>query len=176
MRIDEAAAMLDNEDFHTAQQMVWADLGCGSGTFTLALANLLSPGSLVYAIDSNATALKNIPSSYNQVSIEKHKTDFIGNKLPFDKIDGILMANAFHYVQHKNAFIKEIAVHIKGNGRFLIVEYNTDQPVPVWVPFPVSFPSLQSLFQDAGFNTVRLLNERSSVYGHAPIYSAIVKR
>ena len=86
------------------------------------------------------------------------------------------MANAFHYVQHKDAFIKKIAVHIKQGGRFLIVEYNTDQPVPIWVPFPVSFTALQSLFRDTGFNIVRLLSERPSVYGHAAMYSAIITR
>jgi ubiquinone/menaquinone biosynthesis C-methylase UbiE len=176
MRLDEAAAMLNNDYFHTGEQMVWADLGCGNGTFTLALANLLSPGSLAYAIDSNAASLQQIPSSYKQVSIEKHKADFVGDKLPFDTVDGILMANAFHYVQHKDAFIKKIAVHIKQDGRFLIVEYNTNQPIPVWVPFPVSFTALQNLFWDAGFNTVRLLSERPSVYGHASMYSAIITR
>ena len=118
MQLDEAAAMLNHDYFHVAEQMVWADLGCGNGTFTLALANLLSPGSFVYAIDSNAASLQQIPSSYNQVSIEKHKADFISDKLPFDKVNGILMANAFHYVQHKDAFIKKIAVHIKQDGRF----------------------------------------------------------
>jgi ubiquinone/menaquinone biosynthesis C-methylase UbiE len=176
MRLDEAAAMLNNDYFHTAEQMVWADLGCGNGTFTLALANLLSPDSLVYAIDSNAASLQQIPSSYKQVSIEKHKADFVGDKLPFDTVDGILMANAFHYVQHKDTFIKKAATFLKDDGCFLIVEYNTNQPVPVWVPFPVSFTALQNLFQDAGFNTVRLLGERPSVYGHASMYSAIITK
>ena len=35
----------------------WADLGAGSGAFTLALADLLPPGSLIYAVDKDA-ALK----------------------------------------------------------------------------------------------------------------------
>lgn len=176
MQLNEAAAMLDNDHFHTTEQMVWADLGCGSGTFTLALAGLLSPGSFVYAIDSNAAALQQIPSGYNQVSIKKYQSDFISDRLPLGKVDGILMANALHYVQHKVDFIKKTTAFLKDNGRFLIVEYNTDQPVPVWVPFPVSFASLQNLFGDAGFNTIRLLNERPSVYGHAPLYSAVITK
>lgn len=70
MQLNEAAAMLDHDYFRTTEQMVWADLGCGSGTFTLALASLLSPGSFVYAIDRNAAALQQIPSGYNWVSIK----------------------------------------------------------------------------------------------------------
>ncbi len=176
MQLNEAAAMLDNDHFHTREQMVWADLGCGSGTFTLALASLLSPGSFVYAIDSNAAALQQIPSGYNRVSIKKYQSDFISDRLPLGKVDGILMANALHYVQHKDAFIKKAASALGDQGRFLIVEYNTDLPVPVWVPFPLSFASLQSLFRGAGFNAVRLLNERPSVYGHAPLYSAVITK
>lgn len=176
MQLNEAAAMLDHDYFRTREQMVWADLGCGSGTFTLALASLLSPGSFVYAIDRNAAALQQIPSGHNRVSIKKYQSDFISDRLPLEKVDGILMANGLHYIQHKDVFIKKTASALKDAGRFLIVEYNTDQPVPVWVPFPVSFASLQNLFGDAGFNTIRLLNERSSVYGHAPMYSAIIKK
>ena len=86
------------------------------------------------------------------------------------------MANAFHYVQYKNAFIKKAVTFLKDDGRFLIVEYNTDEPVPVWVPYPLSFTSLQNLFRDVGFNTVQLLSERPSVYGHASMYSAIIAR
>lgn len=174
MEIKEAAAMLKNDYFNPAKKMIWADLGCGNGTFTLALAAMLSPGSLVYAIDTNAASLQQIPSGYKQVSIEKHKADFITDKLPFSKVDGILMANALHYVQNKNAFIQKVATYLKEEGYVLIVEYNTDDAVPVWVPFPVSFTTLQSLFQDAGFNTVRLLSEHPSVYGHTHLYSAIV--
>ena len=176
MQLDEAAAMLNHDYFHVAEQMVWADLGCGNGTFTLALATLLTAGSFVYAIDSNAASLQQMPTSYKQVSIEKHNADFTSDALPFDKVDGVLIANALHYVKHKAAFLKKIVTFLKDDGRFLIVEYNTNQPVPGWVPFPVSFTALQSLFRDAGFNTVRLLSERPSVYGHAPMYSAIIAR
>ena len=175
MRLDEAAAMLGS-DFYSTDKMVWADFGCGNGTFTLALATMLSPGSFVYAIDSNATFLKQIPLSYNQVSIEKHKADFIHDKLPFEKVDGILMANSLHYVQHKDAFLKKSTTFLKKDGRFLVVEYNTDQPVPVWVPFPVSFIALQGLFKNLGYNAVRLLGERPSVYKHAHLYSALITR
>lgn len=176
MEIREAAAMLNNDRFNTMKEMVWSDLGCGNGTFTLALATLLSPGSQVYAIDHNAASLQQVPQNYNQVSIQKYQADFIHGNFPFHAIDGILMANALHYVQHKADFIKKTAAILKQDGCFLIVEYNTDQPVPVWVPFPASFTTLQSLFQDAGFSTVQQLSERPSVYGHAPLYSAIIKR
>lgn len=176
MEIRDAAAMLKNAHLDASKQTVWADLGCGSGTFTMALASFLLPGSLIYAIDSNAASLQQIPAPYRGVDIQKHKADFINEVLPFNAIDGILMANALHYVQHKNIFIQKIVTGLKQDGSFLIVEYDTDQPVPVWVPFPVSFGALQRLFRDAGFGTVMQLSKRPSVYRHAPLYAAMIKR
>ncbi len=38
----------------------WADLGAGSGTFTLALASLLGPGGIVYAVDRDTDALRKL--------------------------------------------------------------------------------------------------------------------
>jgi methylase of polypeptide subunit release factors len=62
MELIEAAKMLENDSFNSLQKERWADLGCGSGTFTIALAGLLKPQSIIYAIDTNASALKQIPA------------------------------------------------------------------------------------------------------------------
>ena len=40
---------------------------CGTGTFTLALADLLAPSSVVHAIDSDASALRKIPSAHKSI-------------------------------------------------------------------------------------------------------------
>ena len=44
----------------------WADLGCGSGTFTYALANCLKEGSTIYAVDKQMPSL--VPA--NKVDIQ----------------------------------------------------------------------------------------------------------
>lgn len=111
----EAVAMLANNYFLPYQSR-WADLGCGSGTFTLALADLLQPQSIIYAIDKDAPALQQIPSHYNEVNIEKITTDFSKQQPLFNDLDGILMANSLHYIKDKNSFIKGIANYLAGNG------------------------------------------------------------
>src|SRR5690242_13696621 len=37
---------------------IWADLGSGSGAFTLAIADLLGPTGIIYSIDKDKRALK----------------------------------------------------------------------------------------------------------------------
>jgi SAM-dependent methyltransferase len=52
----------------------WADLGCGSGTFTLALADLLAPGSFIEAIDLHPSIAAH--TTKNGVTIHPRTADF----------------------------------------------------------------------------------------------------
>lgn len=173
MRLSEAISLIQNGHFSGQESSRWADLGCGSGLFTFALANLLSAGSTVYAVDKNPVNfdVRLQPASIRILSMQ---LDFEKDALPFQHLDGILMANSLHYVLDKPALISKLSGVLKPNGRFLIVEYDTDTPVQHWVPYPVSFQSLVKLFEDAGYKTVRKLGERPSVFGRAEMYAALI--
>jgi ubiquinone/menaquinone biosynthesis C-methylase UbiE len=175
MEIANAAGLIKHPDFNTSGKINWADLGCGTGTFTLALASLLPKGSAIYAVDSNELALQAIPDSYKEAIIEKVTADFVSDKLAFNDLDGILMANSLHYVKNKPDFIKQIIPHLKKEGCILVVEYDTDIPNN-WVPYPLSYSSLQKLFSRLGFTIIRKLNERSSIFNRAMMYAAIIER
>ena len=175
MQISEASQMLKHDDFTFAVKTIWADLGCGNGIFTLALAGLLQPQSVIYAMDKNVSSLQQIPETYHSVFINKQRADFVKDKLSFTGLDGILMANSLHYVKDKIAFLKKATACLKEDGRFLIVEYDTDR-ANTWVPYPVSFSSLRSLFLQAGYSVVKKLLERPSIYRRAKMYSVVVRK
>lgn len=166
--------MLANDNFNSLQKEKWADLGCGNGTFTLALAGLLKPRSTIYAMDTDTLALKKIPAEYNAVAIEKIPGDFEGPGLSFKNLDGILMANSLHYIKDKDSFIQLAMGWLKPDGCFLLVEYDTDE-ANQWMPYPLSFSSLIELFNKAGFHSLRKLQERPSAFGRANLYSVIVR-
>ena len=111
----------------------WADLGCGTGTFTLALASLFKENGIIYAIDKNKSVLNNIPDRYEDVLFKKYQADFMTDQLPFDNVSGIMMANSLHYVKDKHRFIKKLKKHLLKAGCFLIVEYESTLSNP-WVP------------------------------------------
>jgi len=71
MELKQAIALLSNDWLREMNAANWADLGSGKGTFTLALADLSKPGSLIYAVDKDAKALGQIVPATNQVKIEK---------------------------------------------------------------------------------------------------------
>ena len=173
MGISEAIEFIQNGHYPLTERVAWADLGCGSGVFTFALANLLPSGSLVYAVDKEPIYFNGNPHPKGTVIYEVHM-DFEVHRLPLHNLDGIMMANSLHYVADKPALLERLSMYKKPESPFLIVEYDADKPVAQWVPYPLSFKSLQKLFNEAGYSTVEKLGERPSLYGRANMYAAWV--
>ena len=172
MQLREAVELIKNDFISIGNKQAWADLGCGSGTFTKALASILPEKSLIYAIDKSKIDLDRIPAEFENVTIEKIKADFMMNELPYN-LDGILMANSFHYVKEKDLFIQKMETRLKKEGCFIIVEYDTEIS-NTWVPFPVNFNSLKKLFGKR-YN-VEKLKEKPSIYRKENIYSTLIKK
>jgi ubiquinone/menaquinone biosynthesis C-methylase UbiE len=173
MEAADAIALIAPAGVEALGPSTWADLGCGDGTFTLALASLLAPGSTIHAMDREAALLRRLPSAYGRARIFTHAGDFTHQPWPFGNPDGILMANALHYVADQPAFLRACAAHASPPPRFLVVEYDTDRGNR-WVPYPVPRATLATLFGAAGYASVRILGSRPSVYRQAPLYAAAV--
>jgi 2-polyprenyl-3-methyl-5-hydroxy-6-metoxy-1,4-benzoquinol methylase len=173
MEMATAVKLIERGVLKTPTPQKWLDLGAGKGRFTNALAGLLGAGSVVYALDKDQRALDSINVSSTTASIIKLRKDFADENLDWEKWDGILMANALHFVSDQTAFLRNVKQNWLPNGRLIIVEYNTDTPNP-WVPYPVSFLSLKGLIQAAGFGAATLLDEEPSKFNGATIYSAAV--
>jgi SAM-dependent methyltransferase len=169
----DAIAMIEGAGLDLPAPSTWADLGCGDGTFTMALAALLAPGSVVHAVDRDAGAVVRVPPGLAAVRIEKHVGDFT-RAWPFAAtLDGILMANSLHYVRDQRAFLRTCCATMSSSGRFLIVEYDTFSSSP-WVPYPIGREALNDVSSAIG--TVTLLGTRKSTYGRARLYAAMVTR
>ncbi len=175
MELSEATTLIENDYLAPSGAAEWADLGCGSGLFTYALAQLLHAGSVVHAVDKDTVRLQSLPNP-QRIDIRPLQLDFVATPLPWHDLDGILMANSLHFVSDKKLLIRQLSHHLKPAGNFLIVEYDTDKLVPQWVPYPVSFRLLQALFSRAGYSVVEKLGERPSAYGRASMYAAWVGR
>ena len=104
MNLKDARGLLTFPAISTALPQTWADLGCGAGLFTNALADILGYGSKIYAVDKNISVFKANPKE--GVAVEKVKGDFVEDSLNISNLDGILMANSFHFVSRKSEFLE----------------------------------------------------------------------
>ena len=170
MSPSEARALIAHPSLGTGPQ-IWADLGSGDGTFTIALASHLSHGSVVHAMDIDARSLADIEQAPAGVDIVTHLGDFTELPWPFNDVDGVLMANSLHYVRNQQTFLRHCMSQLR-RPRLLLVEYDTTTANP-WVPYPVSYASAAALAAEAGLRNVTPLGRRPSVYRRAEIYAVL---
>jgi ubiquinone/menaquinone biosynthesis C-methylase UbiE len=153
----------------------WADLGAGTGLFTQALVTLLPADSVVYAVDRNQLALRQVPEAEGRVRVIKCPLDFEREDFGLTKMDGILMANSLHFVKDQRRLLRKLMEELKVGGRFLILEYDTDQSSP-WIPYPVNFEALEIMAGELGLSEVRKLNAHRSRFRAVDIYAAMVRK
>ncbi|PBQ33527.1 methyltransferase type 11 [Sphingobacteriaceae bacterium] len=170
---NKTADLLLEKAFIQKEKIVqWADLGCGKGFFTEALARQLSPGSKIYAVDkSDGLLLDSLP----EIQIAFQKANFEKEHLDLKNLDGILMANSFHFVEDKKKLLKKLSQYLMPDAEFILIEYDTDKANP-WVPYPISFLNLKKLFIELGFFSVEKMADTQSLYSSGRIYSALVKK
>ncbi len=168
MTIAEAKSLLTTCSFTMPE--TWADLGCGNGTFTYALAELLQHKSSIYAIDQQKQKLHQI---YAEIPITFQQADFANDLLRLPPLNGILMANSLHYVKDQHALIKKLeGCFINDNKRWIIIEYE-HQVANQWEPYPVPFDQLNTLYRQFGYSSITKIAERKSTFG-GMMYAALI--
>lgn len=172
MQISEAIALITEAELRSDNPAIWADLGCGSGVFTKALGHLLPAHSHIYAIDKQKQNLDQYLS--NKVTIEFIQADFVSERLNLPLLDGVLMANALHYVKDKKKFLERLQTHFKASPSFIIIEYDTMHSNP-WVPYPLDEIHLIELFSQLGYEHITKLGERPSRYGQGNMYASYIQ-
>jgi ubiquinone/menaquinone biosynthesis C-methylase UbiE len=135
---------------------VAADLGCGSGFFTLPLSRRVKK---VYGIDVQAEMLEFVA--------KKIKGEKIGNvelllseenEIPLENqsVDLLLSANTLHEFRDKEKMVREIQRVLKPNGKAAIVDFKkeaTDFGPPVAIR--LSREQARQLFEKNGFKALK---------------------
>jgi ubiquinone/menaquinone biosynthesis C-methylase UbiE len=156
----------------------WADLGAGTGNFTWALRALLGPAGTIYAVDRDAKAIQRqremLEHAEVGASVAPLQADFT-RPLDLPTLDGVLMANALHFVRDQPATLEIVTAYLRPGGRVLLVEYDLPAPVP-WVPYPVPFERFQSLAAGAGMSDVAKIGQRVSPSSGTAMYAAVATK
>ena len=152
----------------------WLELGAGEGAFTLALADVLGPSGRVLATDRDrgalATAAAAVATHFPATTLTTEVLDFTV-RTPGGPFDGVLAANALHFVRDRRATLEAIRRSLGPGGRLVVVEYDADRGNP-WVPHPFSFDAWRREATAAGYEEPRLIGRVPSRFLGA-IYSAV---
>lgn len=112
-----------------AEGSVVADLGAGSGWFTVRLARRVGPNGIVYAQDIQPQMIQAIDRRVKREGLRNVKT-ILGTKgdqgLPPAAIDAVLIVDVIHEVEDRVSLLRQVARAVKPNGRVGIVDFKKD--------------------------------------------------
>ncbi len=145
---------------------VWADLGCGSGAFTLALADLVGNRATIHAVDRDGTALRRLDSfaDAHAATLRTLEADFTA-PLDLPPLDGLLLANALHFVPRRGQpdLLQRLRSSLRAGGLLVVVEYDVARGNP-WVPHPIPAERWPALAREAGYDGARVVATVPSRY------------
>jgi SAM-dependent methyltransferase len=156
----------------------WLELGCGEGAFTLALADVLGPGTQITALDRDGRAAERaadvVRARFPGATIDPVAADFTRG-LPPGPFDGVLAANSLHFVRNRERETLLIAIRgrLAPGAPLVLVEYDADRGNP-WVPHPFSFATWRREAASAGFADPLLLHRVPSRF-LGGIYGAVTR-
>lgn len=104
-----------------------AEIGAASGWFTIRLARRVGPNGFVYAEDIQQQMIEVIDRRLRRENIRNVKPvlgDADDPKLPANKLDAILIADAYHEMEQPVALLRNAALSLKPDGRIGIVDFN----------------------------------------------------
>jgi len=159
------------EQFAFHSGMTIADLGAGSGAYSLLAARTVGDLGKVYAIDVQKELLQRIKND----AIKEHLSNIEvvwgdiekmgGTSLKDDLIDGAIVSNLLFQLQHKDIFRNEVHRILKPEGRVFVIDW-TDSFGGIG-PHPESVFSLvacRELFKE-GFVVDKEFNAGTHHYG-----------
>ncbi|MGA9120979.1 MAG: methyltransferase domain-containing protein [Bacteroidota bacterium] len=140
--------------------MAVADVGAGTGYFTLPFSEVVGPSGKIHAVDFQADMLKKIRAkldadkSRNNIALVSGSAS--ATTLPEQSVDVVFMANLWHELDDFSAVLSEVKRILKPNGKLSIVDWRADLPSPPGPPTAhrVSVQAVQKTLESHGWKVV----------------------
>jgi SAM-dependent methyltransferase len=137
-----------------------ADVGAGSGYFTVRLAARAGEQGRVYANDLQPEMLKMLAARLARESV-RNVTLVQGTiedpRLPASSIDLVLMVDVYHELSEPQKMLGAIRVALKPGGRLVLLEYRKEDPdVPIRPEHKMSVAEAKMELEAEGFTLARV--------------------
>ena len=149
-----------------------ADLGAGSGHYTIAAAKAMASTGRVYAVDAQKdllTKLKNAATREGLYNVEVVWGDIEklnGTRLSDSSVDLVFLCNVLFQLEDKANIIKEIKRILKPNARVLVVDWSDSfGGIGPKGELVVKKEKVMDNFEKEGFHLDREISAGSHHYG-----------
>jgi len=109
-----------------------ADIGCGTGFFSIPASQLVQETGSVYGIDISREMLASLQIKAKRKQIKNIKIMQSQEcEIPLEKrtLDFALLAFVLHEVSDRVKFLKDVAVYLKPDGRLILLEWKKKKDV-----------------------------------------------
>lgn len=110
---------------------VVAEIGAGTGIFSVALAGAVSPGGEVYAVEVDEGFLPMIAAKAEQAgmtNIHPLLGEFEDPKLPRNDIAVAFFHDVLHHIADRGPYLQRVASYLEPGGRIVVVDYDKNLP------------------------------------------------
>lgn len=140
-----------------------ADIGAGSGYFTIRIAKAVGPTGIVWAIDIEQAMLDYIEKRLKVEKLQNVQLKLVPKddpQLPAGSVDTILIVHTYPYIQNRSEYAKKLRAALTPGGRVVIIDYipKSWQERP-WGPLPhqqVSRETVDAEMAKAGFVRIKV--------------------
>lgn len=124
LQIDKAVALLG-----LAPGAVVADIGAGSGLFTLPLARAVGPEGRVYAVDIDRGLVDHIAQKAKEAGASQVRTvlgKFTDPDLPARDVDVAFIYDVLHHIENRAEYLRNLATYLKPGGRIAVIDFHPE--------------------------------------------------
>ena len=140
-----------------------ADIGAGSGYYTVRLARAVGPAGRVYATDIQPAMLDLLRANVARAGLD-NVSAVLGlpddPRLPPASIDLAIMVDVYHELAAPQAFLRRLRPALKRDGRLVLLEFRKeDRRVPILEVHKMSVDEVRQELQAEGFRLSTVLND-----------------
>ncbi|MGE0812616.1 MAG: class I SAM-dependent methyltransferase [Vicinamibacterales bacterium] len=142
---------------------VVADIGAGSGYYTVRMAREVGPTGKVFATDIQPGMIALLRRRLAQSGITNVET-VLGApddpRLPADTLDLALMVDVYHELREPQVFVRKLRAALKRTGRLVLLEYRKEDPaIPIRPEHKMSVAEVKAELEPEGFRLSAVRNE-----------------
>ena len=137
-----------------------ADLGAGSGVFTLPFAQRVGTGGKVYAVDIDEGLLAIVAEKAKQARVTNIQPVVAGAtdpKLP-EPVDLLFVCDTMHHLPNQAEYVKQFAALLRPGGRVVVIDFAEGKWPAGHEAFTITPSQVDGWMQAAGFRRTAVHN------------------